>query len=610
MNPTIKQTLYTITVLLLLCITACQKQSFMADKLLQAEALMNEHPDSALNLLKGIAQTELQTPAHHARYALLYSQALDKNYIDLTSDSLISIAVDYFKDRDDVRAKFLSYYYQGRIYTNANNPTQATLAYMEAEQLVDELGDDYAAGLLYEQIGLIYNSYYDFPKGLQAHQQAIEHFTKANMPIHRIQAMLTLSNIHRNMHNENIGYEVLRTAITESQKLNDQSLIKSCINNLIPVCIDLERWEEANQWYQEYQKNNSRNYPTVAFFGDIARLHAKNKNFKEAFMLLDETWKKTKSLQDSIQLYHAESLVHQMNGSWEESYRSMAKSINHQNKVIRKSLQQPVLTAQNNFLNQELEHKEYRLRMEKYVRLLGFVILLLVSVIVITFLRKRFQKRLKEQHTLHEKKMEALQQEALKREKSLRAYTAELESKSSLSGQDVLRLTQELENSQKHIEEARNFIEQTNQEMESLKADKHEALIRINKTLKNHFKQIENTFQVLQVKYKNAENKDYVIDKYIQNTIAEFYGSEKADRNLEELVNEFYGDAMSQLRKEMNFPSEDHYRLACLLLAGLSINFIAALSGETSNALYKRRYKIREIMSKAKDSCKDIAAFI
>ena len=610
MNPTIKQTLYTITVLLLLCITACQKQSFMADKLLQAEALMNEYPDSALNLLKGIAQTELQTQEHRARYALLYSQALDKNYIDLTSDSLINIAVDYYKDRDDVRAKFLSYYYQGRIYTNANNLTQATLAYLEAEQLVDELGDGYAAGLLYKQIGLIYNSYYDFPKGLQAHQQAIEHFTKANKPIHRIQAMLTLSNIHRNMHNENIGYEVLRTAITESQKLNDQSLIKSCINNLIVVCIDLERWEEANQWYQEYQKNNSRNYPTVAFFGDIARLHAKNKNFKEAFMLLDETWKKTKSLQDSIQLYHAESLVYQMNGSWEEAYRSMAKSISHQNKVIRKSLQQPVLTAQNNFLNQELEHKEYRLRMEKYVRLLGFVILLLVSVIVITFLRKRFQKRLKEQHTLHEKKMETLQQEALKREKSLRAYTAELESKSSLSGQDVLRLTQELENSQKHIEEARNFIEQTNQEMESLKADKHEALIRINKTLKNHFKQIENTFQVLQVKYKNAENKDYVIDKYIQNTIAEFYGSEKADRNLEELVNELYGDAMSQLRKEMNFPSEDHYRLACLLLAGLSINFIAALSGETSNALYKRRYKIREIMSKAKDSCKDIAAFI
>ena len=178
--------LYIGIILLLLGITGCRKQYPVAEKLLQAEAVMNEHPDSALNLLKGIEQTELQTREHHARYALLYSQALDKNYIDLTSDSLINIAVDYYKDRDDIRAKFFSYYYLGRIYTNANNLTQATLAYMEAEQLVDELGDDYAAGLLYEQIGLIYRSYYDFPKSLQAYQQAIEHYTKANRPFHKI----------------------------------------------------------------------------------------------------------------------------------------------------------------------------------------------------------------------------------------------------------------------------------------------------------------------------------------------------------------------------------------------------------------------------------------
>ena len=86
--------LYIGIILLLLGITGCRKHYPVAEKLLQAEAVMNEHPDSALNLLKGIAQSELQTQAHHARYALLYSQALDKNYIDLTNDSLINIAVD------------------------------------------------------------------------------------------------------------------------------------------------------------------------------------------------------------------------------------------------------------------------------------------------------------------------------------------------------------------------------------------------------------------------------------------------------------------------------------------------------------------------------------
>ena len=210
--------LYIGIILLLLGITGCRKHYPVAEKLLHAEAVMNEYPDSALNLLKGIAQTELKTQAHHARYALLYSQALDKNYIDLTSDSLINIAVDYYKDRDDVRAKFLSYYYLGRIYTNANNLTQATLAYMEAEQLVDELGDDYAAGLLYKQIGLIYYSYYDFPKSLQAHKQAIEYFDKANKPIHKIQAQLTLSDIYRNMNDEKNAYRILSITLDESKK--------------------------------------------------------------------------------------------------------------------------------------------------------------------------------------------------------------------------------------------------------------------------------------------------------------------------------------------------------------------------------------------------------
>ena len=183
--------------LTLLLLTGCNAPNQVTDDLIRAEAWMNEHPDSALNLLKGIEQPELQTREHHARYALLYSQALDKNYIDLTSDSLINIAVDYYKDRDDVKAKFLSYYYLGRIYTNANNLTQATLAYMEAEQLVDELGDDYAAGLLYNQMGTIYRDYYDFPKSLESYRLSTEHYHKADKPLHKLYGMLSQSAIYK-----------------------------------------------------------------------------------------------------------------------------------------------------------------------------------------------------------------------------------------------------------------------------------------------------------------------------------------------------------------------------------------------------------------------------
>ena len=610
--------LYIGIILLLLGITGCRKHYPVAEKLLQAEAVMNEHPDSALNLLKGIAQPELQTREHHARYALLYSQALDKNYIDLTNDSLINIAVDYYKDRDDVRAKFLSYYYQGRIYTNANNLTQATLAYMEAEQLVDELGDDYAAGLLYTQMGVIYENYYDYPKALESYLHATEHYHKADKPLHKLYGMLSQSAIYKSMKKETDSFHILYNTLMEAKETNQASVVYSCLGDLIMLCLDMDKQKEAVSFYNELINHYSIERMTPSFYASLGLLMAKEKNIEKSQLYINKAWERARTQSDSIHLYYISSQVEQLFSSYQKAYSDLKQSVTLQNNSVREALQQPVLTAQKNFLKQELQHKEYRFKMEKYIRLLGFTILLLVSILAILLLRKKllrnYQKSLKEKleerDCAHEEKIKALQQEALKREDSLRSHAAQLEARATLSKEDIERLKKELDESKMHIEEARKFREQHQQETDLLKSDNHDALLRINKTLKNHFKQIENTYQVLLVKYKTADNRDKAIEEYIQNTTAEFYGSKKADRNLEKLVNELYGDAMCQLRKEIKLPSEEHYRLACLLLAGLSVNFIATLTGETTNAIYKRRDKIRENIKDSEDICKELCLFL
>ena len=100
---------------------------------------MNEYPDSAWTLLNTISPDEMGQNRNRALYALLYTQAQDKTYRDETNDSLISVAVDYYRNTDDVRHKFLSYYYKGRVHFNAKDYLNATTCYMEAEQLVDEV---------------------------------------------------------------------------------------------------------------------------------------------------------------------------------------------------------------------------------------------------------------------------------------------------------------------------------------------------------------------------------------------------------------------------------------------------------------------------------------
>ena len=170
---------------LLLGFCACSDKKGLTDTLHRAEALMNEYPDSALQLLRALPVADMQQTGNRARYALLYSQALDKNYIDETNDSLINIAVDYYRHTDDVLSKFLSFYYLGRVYTNAGESVKAMQAYTEAEQLADGVKDGYLVGLLYSEFGRIYRQYYDYPKSFEAHQKASQYYELAGKETHR-----------------------------------------------------------------------------------------------------------------------------------------------------------------------------------------------------------------------------------------------------------------------------------------------------------------------------------------------------------------------------------------------------------------------------------------
>ena len=71
---------------LLLAFTACSEKKAVTDVLNRAEAVMNEYHDSALNLLRTLTFDDFQKESNRARYALLHSQALDKNYIKVLNE--------------------------------------------------------------------------------------------------------------------------------------------------------------------------------------------------------------------------------------------------------------------------------------------------------------------------------------------------------------------------------------------------------------------------------------------------------------------------------------------------------------------------------------------
>ena len=121
----------------------------------RADQLMLERPDSALTILQQIPRKNLSDERMQARFAVLMSQAMDKNRIDSDNDSLIHQATQYYgprRDQDDYRAR--AFYYAGRVYQHAGRINQAMGCYIEAEYSVAETSDSYMKGLISTALGL------------------------------------------------------------------------------------------------------------------------------------------------------------------------------------------------------------------------------------------------------------------------------------------------------------------------------------------------------------------------------------------------------------------------------------------------------------------------
>lgn len=108
---------YLVILILGVSVVGCHRNP--VDSQLQlAESIMEQHPDSALTILQAIDGTVLKGETQ-ALHALLLSQAYDKNYIDLTDDSLISIATNYYLSSSDTYHKMLAHYYRAVVNNNA-----------------------------------------------------------------------------------------------------------------------------------------------------------------------------------------------------------------------------------------------------------------------------------------------------------------------------------------------------------------------------------------------------------------------------------------------------------------------------------------------------------
>ena len=142
---------------------SCSGNRTYDQQLSKADSIMDIADDSAqisIKLLDGI-KPELSnfSKAQRMRYELLYHKAMNKAYIDFTSDSTMLAVVDYYEHNGSSNDKMLAYYILGCVYRDMREAPLALEYYNKATEQADTASTncDYATLCrVYNQMGVLF----------------------------------------------------------------------------------------------------------------------------------------------------------------------------------------------------------------------------------------------------------------------------------------------------------------------------------------------------------------------------------------------------------------------------------------------------------------------
>ena len=386
-----KRTLFT-SIILVTLVSACCKTE-ICKTLDSAESVLQSNPDSCLAIMESIVPSSLETKEERARYALLMSAALDKNYIDVSSDSLIKVAVDYYSIRNDQCRRMQAHYYQGLILFNAKNYTAAMVALEKAEKDAIELEDHLYAGLILRTKSAIYNNTLNNNESLICLADAITHFKYLDNPDYAAYAELGLAISYINSHNFAKAKQQLESVL----EYNNENLINNCSLKKAVILVETDdNPVEAIHMFQESPKRlfGFHDYCFYALAMEkIGQKDSSDKHFSNAYAICS-------CKEDSVTVdFMYADILHQR-GNDRKAYLLTRNAAFVQDSLTRVLLQQSVSNAQRDYYKAESQlQEEHAGRLRDRNRLGTATVLLalaLLSGLTLSY-RKRKEQEIQEQ---------------------------------------------------------------------------------------------------------------------------------------------------------------------------------------------------------------------
>ncbi len=540
-----RQPLYILLAILLITIVMGCSRS-VDKRLVLADTLMWTRPDSSLTILESINRDSLQGEENLAYYALLLTQAQFRCNIPLTTDTLITKAVDYYSDNHNREHYTRALLYKGGAYEDMNLPIDAMRYYKMAEDNADTTDYRNLAQLNLRMGKLYYDNYASNNLDLEKFEKALYYYERLG---DRPMIMFCLG-IAGNLCRESQKKKAIKY-LTQAQimaiEMRDTASSYSYLNELsMAYFLDSLFLDAKNASVKCVNGTN----PSNAMLFNAANAYAALGMPDSAKILLARVDTVAMSDYDRMMMAFANGYIHNAQGHEKEAlfYQNLGTRISD---AIKAKSQRNLIFEKEAQMDSELKYKKDKHFSEQ--KTFFFLIIAVLIVFLITLITNLFCK-----------------------------------------DQKFKNLVKELNNNQFYVKE---LIKDTNIAYDKLNQEKQK-----NSLLQHNYKsqqdnvdflnQYFNSFNALLNKSYDVKRADFI--KELENIIAQASANDHYWDIIFDVADKKSAGFISSLTKDSNCQlNQNEIRILSLVCLGYNNDAISISTGYTKNSIKTIKTRIR-----------------
>ena len=565
---------------------------------------MPQHPDSALMLLEQIENKENLSRKDKAHYYLLLTEAEDKTYVTHTTDSLISIAADYYEKTDDLGRKAKAWYYKGRINQDLGHPLKAQEYYLKALRDEEKIEDHALLGRIHNHIGMLYAYQKVYEKALPFQKKAVENFHLLSDSTGQVFALRDLGRTFLMLGHQDSAIICNQKAIALMRK----RIIPSVYTELAGFYIDRQRLEEAHGLLRTSLQNVAKpqaKYPVYLVLGE---LYKKSGQIDSACFYLQACINSAPLPETRAGgLFHLKEIALEK-GQWEQ-----AALLSKQYELLKDSIEQgknaeSIRNVQAFYSYNEIEQDLWEARLYASKQKSFYSLLITACLFLLTVALLRFIHYRRERKSLLQR-LKANEEQIQRNEQTLKNIS---DVKDSLQNEIQIYKTKERQLSKEKDEQLKRTNEEIRQKIMQLEKLSHtkDELEKNLLTLRSENSNLKKREQAREEERKKIEESERLQNERLYDKFRSPAGWEPTDTDWHKLfisVDKLYPKMVTTLQKSTSL-NESERKICYLSKIGVKPGAIEILLSKGNVSVYRK--KLYEKLTKKEGTAKDFDKYI